>query len=208
MTYAGIDISLTRTGVCLVSPNEIPSSVLALPLSYPMMRAQTAGGHVVAFCIVPTEGASMLQRWCEIADVVLMAAHLAHSICIEGYSFGSHMAHGRAIAEIGGIVRYVLGRHRIAYRDIPPTSLKKFISNAGNAKKDQMLLQTYKRYGVEFSDDNMCDAYGLAKIGEAIRWIETNDPNGMDLTSWQADTVQALLHPKAKTKKSKKVTAD
>lgn len=47
---------------------------------------------------------------------------------------------------------------------VPPMTLKKFAAGKGNAKKQEMLLQIYKRWGVEFNDDNAADAYALARL--------------------------------------------
>jgi Holliday junction resolvasome RuvABC endonuclease subunit len=47
---------------------------------------------------------------------------------------------------------------------VPPMTLKKFVSGKGNAKKDEIMLQIYKRYGVEINENNAADAYGLARI--------------------------------------------
>lgn len=47
---------------------------------------------------------------------------------------------------------------------VPPMTLKKYAAGKGNAKKQEMLLQIYKRWGVEFTDDNAADAYGLARL--------------------------------------------
>jgi crossover junction endodeoxyribonuclease RuvC len=47
---------------------------------------------------------------------------------------------------------------------IPPMTLKKYAAGKGNAKKQEMLMQIYKRYGVEFNDDNAADAYALARL--------------------------------------------
>jgi len=57
---------------------------------------------------------------------------------------------------------------------IPPMTLKKYASGKGTAKKQEMLLQIYKRWGVEFNDDNAADAYALARLasGSAIDAIE------------------------------------
>jgi crossover junction endodeoxyribonuclease RuvC len=43
-------------------------------------------------------------------------------------------------------------------------TLKKYAAGKGNAKKQEMLLQIYKRWGMEFSDDNAADAYALARL--------------------------------------------
>jgi len=47
---------------------------------------------------------------------------------------------------------------------VPPMTLKKYASGKGNAKKQEMLLQIYKRWGVEFNDDNAADSYALARL--------------------------------------------
>lgn len=51
---------------------------------------------------------------------------------------------------------------------IPPMTLKKFAAGKGNAKKQEMLLQIYKRWGLEFNDDNAADAYALARLASGV----------------------------------------
>ena len=57
---------------------------------------------------------------------------------------------------------------------IPPMTLKKYATGKGNSKKQEMLLQMYKRWGVEFNDDNAADAYALARLasGSALDSVE------------------------------------
>jgi Holliday junction resolvasome RuvABC endonuclease subunit len=47
---------------------------------------------------------------------------------------------------------------------IPPMTLKKYAAGKGNAKKQEMLLQIYKRWNIEFTDDNAADSYALARL--------------------------------------------
>ena len=82
---------------------------------------------------------------------------------IEDYSYGSK---GQAIinlGELGGIIRLYLYEHKIIFKVISPTTIKKFITNKGNSKKELMLLKVYKKYGIEFENNNICDAYALGK---------------------------------------------
>jgi len=51
---------------------------------------------------------------------------------------------------------------------IPPMTLKKYAAGKGNAKKQEMLLQIYKRWGLEFNDDNAADAYSLARLATGV----------------------------------------
>jgi Holliday junction resolvasome RuvABC endonuclease subunit len=51
---------------------------------------------------------------------------------------------------------------------IPPTTLKKYATGKGTSKKQEMLLQMYKRWSVEFNDDNAADSYALARLAAGI----------------------------------------
>jgi len=71
---------------------------------------------------------------------------------------------------LGGIVKLSLYSY-FNNRDgqypliVPPTNLKKYVTGKGNGvSKSQMLLQVYKKWGVEFNDDNAADSYGLAHL--------------------------------------------
>lgn len=85
-------------------------------------------------------------------------------VCLEGLSFGSR---GNSLAQIGALhylVRLFLYHNRINYKIITPTQLKKFITGSGKVQKNLMLLKIYKKWGIEFDDDNLADAYGLARF--------------------------------------------
>jgi crossover junction endodeoxyribonuclease RuvC len=85
-------------------------------------------------------------------------------VCIEGLSFGSR---GQSISQIGALhylIRIFLYREKINYQIITPSQLKKFVTGVGNCKKELMLLKTYKKFGIEFDDNNLCDAYCLARF--------------------------------------------
>ena len=60
--------------------------------------------------------------------------------------------------------------------EVAPTSLKKFVTGKGNAKKDLMLLSVYKRWGFDTTNDNKADAYGLAQFGRALLGFDTGVP--------------------------------
>jgi len=57
---------------------------------------------------------------------------------------------------------------------IPPMTLKKYAAGKGNANKQEMLMQIFKRWGLEFNDDNAADSYALARLasGNALGAIE------------------------------------
>jgi hypothetical protein len=52
---------------------------------------------------------------------------------------------------------------------VAPSMLKKYVTGKGTGvQKNQILLATYKKWGVEFTDDNAADSYGLARIAAKI----------------------------------------
>jgi crossover junction endodeoxyribonuclease RuvC len=88
-------------------------------------------------------------------------------VILEGYSFGSRGRATFSSGELGGIVRLLLFKNNIKTLIAPPTSLKKFITGKGNAPKSDMKMKTLAKYDIEFTDDNECDAFGLAMMGKA-----------------------------------------
>lgn len=98
-----------------------------------------------------------------------------YDIAMEGTVLQSQAA--SVLGELAGIVKLSLYDYFGTLADtilrtplqVPPMTLKKFVAGKGNAKKQEMLMQIYKRWGVEFNDDNAADAYGLARIaGECV----------------------------------------
>ena len=86
------------------------------------------------------------------------------SVYLEGPAY---QATGQVILQMGALhfmTRLFLFKNRVNYKIIAPGTLKKFVTGKGNSKKDLMLLKVYKRWGVEFDDHNLCDAYGLARM--------------------------------------------
>jgi Holliday junction resolvasome RuvABC endonuclease subunit len=92
------------------------------------------------------------------------------AVAMEGYAFSSQMAH--MAGELGGAVKLELLRNFTLDKPdarypliVAPTSLKKYVTGKGTqVQKNQMLLQVYKKWGVEFNDDNAADSYGVARI--------------------------------------------
>ena len=85
---------------------------------------------------------------------------------IEGISFGSKGEGADQLAALNYYIRIFLLQNKIVYFSIPPTSLKKFVTGSGQCKKNLMLKEVYKKWGVDFSDDNLCDSYSLARMAQ------------------------------------------
>jgi len=72
---------------------------------------------------------------------------------------------------VQGIARLVLTKKGIPYGTLLPASLKKYATGKGSdPNKIGMALAALKRAGLEFDDDNQCDAFWL--------WVAANDKLG------------------------------
>ena len=91
---------------------------------------------------------------------------IVKDVAMEGTVLASHSA--LALGELSATVKLELWSRSILPLQIPPMTLKKYATGKGTAKKQEMLLQIYKRYGVEFNDDNAADAYSLARLAAGI----------------------------------------
>lgn len=91
-----------------------------------------------------------------------------NDIAMEGTVLASHAA--LVLGELSATVRLAIfdffeeeDDRRFPLK-VPPMTLKKYAAGKGNAKKQEMLLQIFKRWGIEFNDDNAADSYALARL--------------------------------------------
>lgn len=87
-----------------------------------------------------------------------------HSVYLEGPSFASSGAFVLQMGALHYYLRIFLFKKNVNYKVVTPNELKKFVTGKGQAKKNLMLLNVYKKWNVEFQDDNVADAYGLARM--------------------------------------------
>lgn len=139
---AGLDLSLTSTGVCI---NGVTLSVV--PKEKGVARLVAIRDEVVDF--LDTHNSKLF-------------------VCVEGYSFGSKQSHAHSIGELGGVIRVALHERHIPFVDIPPTCRAKFATGKGNASKSEVVSAISARTGIVWSGksaDDLCDAWVLEEIG-------------------------------------------
>jgi crossover junction endodeoxyribonuclease RuvC len=139
--YIGIDPS-TTTGFVALSPE----------------------GEILQGFEITTKEKKDPNRFMDIADQIIYKLRIDDSICIEGFSYGSK---GKGISTqygIGWLIRSYLIECGFKYQEVSPSGLKKFASGKGNAKKDNLVIPIYKKWGFESDSDNIRDAYILAQI--------------------------------------------
>lgn len=108
-----------------------------------------------------------------IKEVIKENQNLIKLVIIEGYSFGSNRSRSVFdLGELGGIIKYFLYEKEISFVEVPPKFLKKYVTGNGNADKLMMIDSVKKRYKENFDNDNICDAYALARLGIELSPID------------------------------------
>ena len=155
-TVVGIDQSLTGTGLALLLNDKVILPPEAPRYHTTKIKPTVRGVHRLMYI------EEVVNRWIPSdTDLVLM----------EGYAFA---AHGQAfgLGECGGIIKRCVHLKDKRLIVVAPGTLKKYVTGSGAAKKNVMLLQAYKKFGVSFDEDDECDAYCLARLGAEYLAVE------------------------------------
>lgn len=152
MIVAGIDLSLTSTGVALVSTEEA--------LRPATLRVRTK----------PADG-STLQRMRVVVAETFAAVQQARYVVIEGLSFGSH---GSATRDLAGLWWLMVDVLASAEREalgrglgiVAPDTMKLWVTGHGRASKAEVRDHITRRWHLQdrISHDE-ADALGLASMG-------------------------------------------
>lgn len=158
MYYLGIDQSLTSPGFVLVEPGP----------NYPVRRMHLATKNL--------RGGERLEAiYCFLEQHFLTNYHPIVLAAIEGYSIESQNR-PFDLGEVGGIIRLCLTRWKIKYLVVSPLALKKFVTGKGNAAADKEAMRraVNKKWGVDFDQNDECDAYGLARVAQSFDLRDTS----------------------------------
>jgi crossover junction endodeoxyribonuclease RuvC len=94
-----------------------------------------------------------------------ISEHDPEFVVIEDYAVSRFGGSAIVSISIGSVIRFLMWQNEIPYLEVSPTALKKFVTGKGNAKKDQMILEVYKRYGFTSATNDIADAVGLGMFG-------------------------------------------
>jgi crossover junction endodeoxyribonuclease RuvC len=92
----------------------------------------------------------------------------ADLVVIEAPSIGQARGSSGNVHDRSGLWWLIVGRlfeTRTPVVEVPPGSLKKYVSGNGSLKKNAISMHVLKRFGVEIEDDNEADAFVLRAIG-------------------------------------------
>lgn len=162
MIAIGLDIS-THTGIAVLeNPHYGPGWAAAKVLSLKTLTSKKTDLHRAD------------EIWSQIEYILQDRINADMSreeymIVIEDYVFMKGRAM-QVLFEIGTVIRYNLFTKGFRYLEVPPTSLKKFVTGSGNAKKEQMIKEVYRRWDIDCKTSDEADAFGLACMA-----LATND---------------------------------
>lgn len=151
MTTIGIDPSLTATGVVVIVDGRVVEEKL--------IKSVKMGD-------APRDE---LVRLRHIVDgiVEVLSRHQPDIVLMEGLAFMARNT--TALVQLAGLnyfIRHELGKMR--WHIVPPSTLKKFLTSKGNSDKNVVMMSILRDYGLEFPNDNLADAFGLAALGAAV----------------------------------------
>lgn len=113
-----------------------------------------------------------ISQWMR-GKFMVLAGHRIVDIAMEGTVNASFSA--SILGELAATVKltlWVMFSHKepplATPLQIPPMTLKKYATGKGTSKKQEMLMQIFKRWQVEFNDDNAADAYALARLAGKV----------------------------------------
>lgn len=175
MHFAGIDLASSHVGVSILNEK----------------------GDLDHLSRKATAAANFKSKWDRYAVVVghvmneiLPRKPTLRRIAIEGYggNFKNSLIPG---VECGTILRIALIKADLMdlVVEVPPLSLKKFVTGNGTAGKEMIIAYIFKNYGLMPPDNDQADAYGLAQLARKSTWGESQRK---DLFAYEKEVLKKL----------------
>jgi len=160
--------------------------------------------------------ASGVDRLFEIQDHMVSTMALIETfgstvvhVAMEGYAPAAKFGREK-MGECGAAVKLELRRlygSPVGYPTIVAVSaVKKFTTGSGNAKKNQVMLAVFKKWGVEFASDDMADSYAIARVAAALHTRSVTfayEQEVLDQLLEHTEWEQRPTHPKRKSSPSR-----
>lgn len=186
MIVAGIDLSLTATGIVIADAG--------MDISGPPACFKVAHDEVLR----PGDRKGMERiAWTMSRIRALLLEHHVSDIAIEGYAFSKLTTHAHAQGELGGVVRLAIWQRGLSWWEVTPATLKKIVAGKGDARKDVMLREVFRRWQYEAVDSNAADAYALARAlaGHHFGFERKADKEAWDKAERVAGRPTEGVHP-------------
>lgn len=154
---AGIDLSLTSTGICVTGDGE----------RY-IRRIQTKA--------VPDLRATRRRLLSISAEIEGMVPRGSY-VCIEGPSMASKFGHPHDRSGLWWLVVDMLMRNSCTVVSVPPTSRAKYATGKGNAAKDAVLAAVIRKHpDLPIVCNDVADAVALDDMANRFNGTPLDDP--------------------------------
>ena len=153
ITSMGIDLSTSGTGLVLLQASGLakPDCLFETELK-PSVAAGAARNRFISRHIME-----------------FVHSHKPDKIVIEGYSLNLKNASSIVpLVELGGLLRFCLHLDGLSWYDPTAPEVKKFVTGKGNAPKDVVMMNVFKRWEHESKTNNTADAFVCAAMGLAV----------------------------------------
>lgn len=155
---SSFDLSLAATGWAAFGPGQLAAG----EVTWGTVRPPAMGEY---------------ERLNFIRSRVLELSEWAELVVMEGLSYGSNDPSAQERTGLAYLVRMSLFKRKMPFILIAPSTLKKFCTGSGAAKKEMMLREVFRRWNHVCEDNNQSDAVALAYLGMALtnQWDPTLD---------------------------------
>ena len=177
--YAGIDPSLTGTGVCILMDGEPPllRTIATSPKTHPVIYSRLD-------YIIEKIGKILFDDYDFTPnDFIFIERPFINP---------EHMNAQQNLLVLSYLIRKELHRRKMSWLDVSPMTLKRFVCGKGKAEKSMMLMKVYQNWNISADDDNQADACGLAHMAKAMEAVRGRG----DQAAWkqyQLDVVRDML---------------
>lgn len=174
--FGGFDLSLTGTGISIIDEN------------YTLLYLEK---------LEAPKGVFGVERLFFLENLLcsILEKYSLKYVCIEGAALGQKdSCRLFDLGEWNGIVKLNLFKKSIPFITPAPMQLKKYISGSGkNTGKETVILDIYKKWGIEIRENNQADAYVLSRICRDyyISTVEKILPTS--ITKYQQEVLEKLL---------------
>ena len=157
-SVVGLDLSLCKSGITIIQEDGkvlfsglIKSKPVGdLPINEVKRIKKIAEDIMLKIDeILPDKNPDLIV----IENLAFMARNTTSLVQLAGLSF---------------LLRILMEEFSWPFILVAPTSLKKYTTGKGNSDKNLMMMSTYKDYGFESLDDNICDSYMLSLCGLSL----------------------------------------
>lgn len=148
--YLGIDQSLRSSGVVVISEEQKVQYV----------------GRILPGKLRGVERLAAVRE--AMNDIFAAALEDIFFAALEGYAYDVGAGRVFELGEVGGVVKLALHDAEIPFVVVAPTQLKQFVTGSGSATKELMRQVVLKKWGIDVTQDDECDAFGLAHVARAF----------------------------------------